>query len=342
MHIFVDESGVFARSTVRMTSVSVLAALVVPDSSVPFLQDGLERLALSWDLGTSEVKGRDLNETQFQAVHDLVAEHDTIAVLVAIDLGTHTENAITQHRLGQAARMTKHFGPEHHPNLLMQVKEIAARIERLPNQLYVQMVLLNTLINSVLQLAIVHYPQTSPAELGRFAWRLDAKSDKQTEYEELWKTLVAPFAQSQSLRQPMIFIEGADYSAFSKFENPDLTIPPEHLRPHVRNLDGVFSTFDIKKVMLEDIVIANSKAERGLQLADVLANCLRRACSNRLQPAGWLGLAKLLIKQPQSRQAIGVCQLSTAPSKKRIKDMPYGDVIIALEKGARPCVPDQI
>ena len=281
MHIFVDESGVFARSTAGTTSISVLAALVVPDPSVPLLQDGVGRLAASWGLGTLEVKGRDLGETQFQAVHNLLADHDTIAVLVAIDLGTHTEDAITQHRLWQAARMTKHFGPEHHPDLLAQVKEIAARIEKLPNQLYVQMVLLNSAIDSVIQLAIVHYPQTSPAELGRFAWRLDAKSDKQTEYEDLWKILVAPFAQSKSLRQPMVFVRGADYSAFGKFENPDLPSPPEHLRQHIPNPDGVFSTFDIKKVMLEDLVFTDSEIERGLQLADVLANCFRRACHNR-------------------------------------------------------------
>jgi hypothetical protein len=341
MHIFVDESGVFAQSTSGTTSVCVLAALIAPDPSVSLLQGGFERLAESWGINTREVKGRNLDETQFQAVHDLLAKYDTILTLVAIDLGTHTEDMITRHRLNQAARMTKHFGPEHHPNLLAEVKEIATRIEKLPDQLYVQMVLLTHLINSVLQLAIVHYPQTSPPELGRFAWRLDAKSDKQTEYEELWKILVAPFAQSQSIRQPMLFIRGADYSAFSKFENPDLLSPPEHLRSHLRNPNAVFSTFDIKKVMLEDLVFTDSKAGRGLQLADVLANCFRRACNNRLQPAGWLGLTKLLMKDPRSGQAIQFYQLLTTPFERRIKDMPYGDVVIALEAGARSCVLDQ-
>lgn len=339
MHIFIDESGVFALPSTSTASVSVIAALIVPDISLTVLQNEIGELAVTWGFNTSEVKGRNLNETQFQTIHELLAKHDTIVVFTGIDLGMHTEEGITRHRLTQAARLTKYFTPEHHPNLLKETKELAKKMENLSNQLYIQMVLLHMTIEYVLQLAVIHYPLTNPSELERFAWRLDAKGETETEYEEIWKTLVAPFTESKSMRQPMIFLEGADYSAFHKFENPDLSTPPEHLRQHIPNPNGVFSTFNIGKIMLEDLVFADSKKEKGLQFADVLANCFRRACHNRLQTIGWLGLTKLLMKHPIYMQAIQFCQLSTSPTTRRIKDLPYGHVIIALEEGARACLP---
>jgi hypothetical protein len=44
----------------------------------------------------------------------------------------HSLEAIIQHRDSQAERLTAHLGPEHHPELIADVKALAERLKNTP------------------------------------------------------------------------------------------------------------------------------------------------------------------------------------------------------------------
>jgi len=302
VHIFIDESGVFVVPSDERVSVSVVAAVVVPNSNVGALKRDVARLSGGWGIADGEIKGRELTESRFAAILDVLFAHDVFAVIGAVDLGGHTEAEVTEHRRLQAARITANLNASRDPALRSQVGELVRRVEALPGQLYVQMFLLTRVISSVVRLATVLHPDAPPMDLDRFAWRLDAKDRSRTEYENLWKTLVAPFAESLS-----------------------------------RDPDSPFSRLDAKRVLLEDLSFANSRTDVGLQIADVVANCFRRACCGRLKSAGWSGLGRLLMKDPRLGHAIVFCELG-ATAGGRAGSEAYADVVRTLEREARSFV----
>jgi hypothetical protein len=223
MHIYIDESGSFVLSHEQRSSLSCVAALIVSESEHDALLSGFETLAGAWGYSFSEIKGRNLNESQFAEVIKLLCEFKhTFLRLAAIDVGLHSESVVTNHKKRQAREMRNRMGSQFHPALVSQVYELAARIEETSNQLYVEFVLLTQLVTSVIQTSTLYYSQSEPGSLSRFRWRIDAKAESSTDYEQMWRLLVTPFTQSQSLRRLALFLRGGDYSAFSRFQNPDL------------------------------------------------------------------------------------------------------------------------
>jgi hypothetical protein len=313
------------------------AALIVSESEHDALLSGFETLAEAWGYSSSEIKGRSLNESQFAEVIKLLhGFKHTFLRLAAIDVGLHSESVVTNHKKRQAREMRNRVGSQFHPALVRQVYELADRIEGTSNQLYVEFVLLTQLVTSVLQTSTLYYSQSEPGSLSRFRWRIDAKADSPTDYEQLWRVLVMPFVQSETLRSPMIFLKGGDYSAFSRFENPDLPRAPEYLAQAVKDPTVTFSSFSVNRVMQEDLAFHDSKSTRGLQLVDILASCFRRACHGRLQREGWEDIGRVVMTDPQDVQALKLCALShEITQRSTVQDMPYMAVLDEIESKAR-------
>jgi hypothetical protein len=52
--------------------------------------------------------------------------------------------------------------------------------------------------------------------------------------------------------------------------------------------------------IMQNMIFAQSHTNIGLQIADILANCIRRAISNRLQFDGWKYLSSLIVRRKQN------------------------------------------
>jgi hypothetical protein len=64
---------------------------------------------------------------------------------------------------------------------------------------------------------MILYSQILPRESGSFSWTFDSKEiNKLTDWENWWKTMIAPKFQSTALREPMIKLEEGDYTYFDR------------------------------------------------------------------------------------------------------------------------------
>jgi hypothetical protein len=107
----------------------------------------------------------------------------------------------------------------------------------------------------VVQTATLYYAQRRPAELGHFHWFVDAKDKQQiSTYDDIWSTMVMLAIQSRSFREPLIQLQGADYSAFERFCRVS-PAPPDYLRG-VGSDTSPFEYIDLNAVMREHFSIA--------------------------------------------------------------------------------------
>lgn len=336
MRIYIDESGTFACFPEARNSVSCVAALVVPETVHEYLMTEFSSAATSWGFASKEVKGRLLNEDQFdQAIRLVLKTGWAFLRIAAIDVGLHTNAMIEDHKRRQAdifrASMDERFAEP----VVNQVHEFADRIEALPNQLYVESVLLTEIVASVIQTSSLWFSQVDPPALGKFAWSVDAKDRKPTEYENLWRFLVLPGVQDIFLQSQAIFMTEGDYSHFAPYENPGLPEAPIHLKNALANPKESFSSFSVNRIM-EDLEFKDSEQDPGLQLVDVLGNCFRRACNQRLQRAGWSNLGFVIMRDPRTDLALQLCTLSHAiPRFYPFEDMPYASTLDEIASKAR-------
>ena len=246
MRIYIDEAGSFTTFSETRSSISCVAALVVPESVHDKLLADFETLSGSWRVSNAEVKGRLLSENHFdQTICTVYDTRFAFLRVAAIDMGLHTVAMIEDHKKRQAERLRKPMDDRFNPAFVDHVCGLASQIQNLAPQLYVEFFLLTQLVASVIQTSTLLFSQLEPSCLSCFSWRVDAKDRQVTKYEELWKTLVLPFLESQTLRSQMIFLAEGDYSYFTPFENPDLPTAPDHLRDTVKFPDETFSSFSV-------------------------------------------------------------------------------------------------
>lgn len=239
--MFIDEAGGFQTSPIR-SRVSAVAALLVPESVARGLFRRFRRLSRPWKRGKPEVKGSQLDEAQAAQVIAAVRRYDVLLVAVAIDMAMHSASAVQAHKVGQAAKIRASKLPGMPKHRLDEFEARAARTEALPDQLYVQSVLLTTLVDAVVRVGSLYYVQRIPKTLGNFAWRIDEKDPKKiTTYEALWQEVVRPYLQTISLSKPHMYLDEADYSWFDRYARTEPEAPA-HLRKHLRKPRTPFET----------------------------------------------------------------------------------------------------
>jgi hypothetical protein len=291
MYIFIDEAGGFQTPS-RSSLVSCVAALLVPEGLAMTLFRKFRRVTRPWRVAAAEAKGSQLSEDQIAEVISVVRRFDVLLIAVAIDMGLHSEAGISRHKKDQVAKLAENLSPFMSSGMRAKVENLASRMERLSTQLYVQSLLLTLLVQSVLQVGTLYYVQRIPRTLGSFVWRPDAKDTRITEYERLWLEIVGPFLETMSISSPLSELEGADYSAFSKYRG-EMAEVPEHLREHVSRRKRPFTYINLDLV-LGDLKFSASHRLTGIQIVDTLAAAVRRACNGTLQRTGWKGLGRLM------------------------------------------------
>lgn len=293
---------------------------MIPSSIEATLFGEFSALLSSWPNSGTEIKGSKLDEAQAAKLIELASRHDVIVNFFAVDMATHGESVVNDVKARQAAAIRAKLTPEHHPPIAAQLRELAAAIQRMPNQLFLQAFLTIELVLKVIQDSTLYYAQRLPAELGSIAWTIDQKNRTITEMETTWSTLVLPMSESHFARTPLLTLKEADYSHFDA--RYGIAADDKEMSRHVLWVREAYGIRDLDRppglnaglLLSEQRQFADSAGSLGLQLADMLATILRRALNNRLQSPGWENYGRLLLADKSSTP---ILQLGPAPQSGR-------------------------
>jgi hypothetical protein len=324
VHIFIDESGQFIPLDGKRSKAAAVVAIVVPSAGRTRLFWEFRRLKRALGARGGELKGAALHEDAVREVLRLLRRHDVIAEAVVIDVGAQHEQGVTEFRLRQAEKLIEHITREHQPTLIQDVLANQDAMRDLANQLFIQAYCYWELVPRLVETATLFWVQRRPQELSSFVWRVDAKGDRITSMERLWTTLIGPMVTARDV--PMIMLQGADYSFFSRFDTraPDGLDIPERI------------VTDLKKVLREDFAFASSERDLGLQLADIVAATLTRALNGTLQPGGWGDLGPLFVgRREQTIRLIALNEADTEPHSVPVTDTHWSRTLISLQDAAR-------
>ena len=317
MHIFLDESGTFALPAPGTFSPSIVGALVVPDFKLAKLEQRYARLRHRLPKDAGEVKGRLLNEAQVAQVVDLLRRNSGLFFAHVIETGLEDKDLIRLHREGAAEAMTKHLTDRHFDSLKADVWARRRQLEEMSVPLYLQYALMSELLTDVLRTATLYWAQRRMPEIISFRWMVDGKSpDGQTKAEEWWDIVKGASVQSKLAREPLIALEGLDYSAFDeKFRGPT----PQYLRETIVPHDQSFSL----NLMLDEHFTFSSGNDFGLELVDILTNATRRALKGNLSEAGWRGIPGLMVHG--RGEYLKMRTLRPMPAKENV---PYSSLLV--------------
>lgn len=318
MDIRIDESGGFIPLGAGSHRISAVGALVLPTLRLDELYAAYRALRVGFPTRQGEVKGSALGEMEVMAVIQLLMDYDVLFDAVTCDAASHRRRDVVGFQSQQVDMLRSSVGHHHHPEMVAEVHDLAARLRSLPPQLFIQFQMTIELVDRVLRHAPLYLVQRSPEELASFRWIVDAKDHQLTTYEELWSKLVYPSQMARTAKDPHPALEGADYSHFEPFlvKNPDLRGPP-YSPADPSNLRAI----DLRKVLMDGLSFENSKTDLGLELVDIVTNALTRAMNGRLQRPGWENIGKLMVRESQTLRIIAFrAQKAERDRTIRVKD----------------------
>ena len=276
MNIFVDESGSFVSAS-KEGSWNSIVAYMAPEFERRRLDDALKNLKRAARATPKrELKIRDvLEEDYFMFLRRLGRLNGTL-FSVATDAGLNTDLEIRHHRTNQADRIIAHKEKMLHESGRRSLQSLSDQVRNLSPQLYIQLQCQVLLISSVIRYGTLYFAQRYPKSLGRFRWRIDQKNSTRTEYEKAFLTMTPPMLQSITLKDPLPMLEGADYTAFSRFEYPEGEAPTFLQEVYGIEKTGDAGGLNIGKLIREDLEFVDSEYSLGVQVADLLAAGIRR------------------------------------------------------------------
>lgn len=275
MHIFLDESGSFARSTKR-NSFCLVVAYVVPEATLSAVEEAI--LWFRHDAGSplgGELKRRDSPEWAYLKFLERLKVLNGIAVAVATDSSLNGQ--VADHRRLQAKKIRDNAPKMIHEQGKKMVNDLADAMMRLSDQNYVELFCRTYLAWEVVKISTLYFSQRVPETLGTFSWRFDQKSLTRNRFETTFEAIAPAFMQTISMRETLIQLVEADYSAFNRFswegEEPDWlpSLKPGHDRVNAG------------KIWREDLDFVDSKRVLGVQAADLIASGLYGVLRGNLQ-----------------------------------------------------------
>ena len=276
MQIFIDEAGLFTRTT----GWSVVCALALPDREVGRVRRKLAFLTKNWPKAPSgELKGGSLDANHLKALVDLLFARDALLHAVAIDIAAENEAGLKDHKNKQAALLTAHLTSEHHTDLIAEIWVLRNTLEAMPVQLYIQSILMVELTHTVIERTTMYFSQRRPQELGQFKWIIDAKDPRRiTTQEKWWRDTLGPLQESRSRRKPIGRVDDPhfDYQFFDK------SYEMEKQMWYSDKPSEVITGYDIKKILSDQISFKDSRSDILLQAADILTNFLRRILMGKI------------------------------------------------------------
>jgi hypothetical protein len=223
----------------------------------------------------------------------------------------------------QAEQIIKHKDKMIYHSARDGLQDLSEQVATLSPQLYVQLQCQLKLISRIILSGILYFVQRSPMHLGRFRWRIDQKNSNKTEYEKAFATVSPAFLQSISLYDPLIKLNGADYSAFKRFEYSADNRPKFLRETYGVDIDENQPATNIGLIMREDIEFVDSKRNLGVQVSDLLAcgirRCLRQGFANNELAARLFG--QLMVQGDRGQIPVQLFRFSNleAPVSKQLE-----------------------
>ncbi|GLQ89158.1 DUF3800 domain-containing protein [Dyella flagellata] len=269
MHIFVDESGTFAKSKSR-GSWCVVAAYAIPEAPYAKAKEVLRGLKMKCGVKYDvEIKRKDIDELRYFELLSDLSKIDGIGVAVATDASLN--GGAEEHQEQQALKIEKYAPNMVYPEGRQMLLDLAKDLRGLSEQNYVELVCRVQLVYDVLQLAINYYAQRLPGTLSNFRWSFDGKDTSQNPFETMLQLMVGPLLQSKTLHEPFGMMDWADYSKMARFEFKG----EAPWLPKRESNGRKAPAWNVGLIWREHLEFADSKGSPGVQLADFLASGLR-------------------------------------------------------------------
>lgn len=274
MHIFVDESGTFAK-TPEVGSFCVVGAVAVPESSMRKLVLALERFKIRHGFSRSdEVKLRDLKESAYRQWLEELSTIDVIALAVATD--SSFNSSAGAHKEIQASKIEEQVPMMIFDAGKAMVQDLATRLRSISDQNYSELLARLHLVKDVFQLSTLYYSQRKPGALASFKWKFDGKDIRENDFERIFRDLAPVMLQTMSLEDGGFKkVQGGNYSHFDRSFRLDGDAS-WLLGPGAS--DGVKPELSsIGKMWKSDLAFVRSHEHPGVQVADLLVSGIGRA-----------------------------------------------------------------
>ena len=321
MNIFLDESGSFVSSPKR-DSWNCIVAYVTPESERKRIQGVLT--CLKQATGTSyknEIKLRNVREKDYFNFLARLGKLNGVLFTVATDAGQNRIADVMIHRERQVAKIAEHKDLMHYESGRRAVEKLSNQVRGISPQLYVQLLCQVRLISLIVRYGILYFAQRFPKSLGKFRWRIDQKNSIRTEYERAFETLTPALLQTISLGEPLLMLPSADYSAFQRFNYLEGETPTYLKTVYGIDIRHEALSLNIGQLIREDLNFVDSKANQGVQVADLLAagmrRCLRTEFTDNLTAARLLG--SLMVQREENKPPVWLLGFSEAEERVGIR-----------------------
>jgi hypothetical protein len=283
---------------------------------------------------SAEVKRRNVDERQYFSLLRELGEIDAIAVALVTDSSHNGDPHL--HKAEQARKILNQVPKMRTAEGAQVVSELANDVRRLSDQNYIELVLRSMLVWQIIQTSTLYYVTRTPATLGSFRWKFDQKDLRRNHFETTFERLSGTFVQTMSIDDPLICIEGADYSHFHRLASegpiPDW-MPISAVRAGAQAVNGGV-------IWRQDLDFVDSKHHVGVQVADLIVSgirgCLRRGFADNEQAAELIG--KLLVKPARGDDVIRFRSFS-APDDARV-DPAVARLVQTMQRHARHMIPE--
>jgi len=173
MRIYIDEAGTFVAPATGADSYSFVLTLAVPSAVEALLFYDFLRLRDEWSVRGIEIKGSTLDEFQTAQVIEVCKCHDVLVNFHAANMATHKDVLVEDFKKRQADALLAHLTPQHKQTLVQSLQQMADKIRKMPNQLFLQAITTIELLLRTVHESTLYYVQRTPAELGDIAWIID-------------------------------------------------------------------------------------------------------------------------------------------------------------------------
>ncbi|MBA4328966.1 MAG: hypothetical protein C0428_12125 [Polaromonas sp.] len=266
----------------------------------------------------------------FQFLEDL-AKLNGVVFAAATEMSLNSPDLASHHQSMQAEAVVKYKEKMLHESMRQALTDLSNAVKKLPPNLYAQLMFQITLFHDVVARGVLYFVQRFPQTLGEIRWRVDQKDVIPTEYEKVFRRMLPAILQSISMREPIMMVQGFDYSYLKNYEFPPGE-KPTFLQStyNLPDADGL----DLGKMVGGNFKFVDSKKVIGVQIADLLASGIRRFLKSEFldNDTAAMLLGRLTVQAQKSKLPLKLVALSTdaivkGSLAKRLK---------LLDKHARP------
>jgi hypothetical protein len=332
MNIYIDESGTFVNSN-KKGSWSVVSAYMSPETESRKLETILKETKLkSGNTHSDEIKLKNLSENNYFEFLTKVNSLKGVVLCSGTDAFYNTDKIIKEHQDFQVEGILKFIDKMHYESGKSAVNFLSSQIQKLSPQLYIQLQCQVNLIHNIINRAITYFIQRYPNSLRKFKWEIDQKNSGWNNFEDAFEKITPALLQTRSLEDPSLLLRGYDYEKYMKHyiyaekEKPDYL-----LEQYGIDIEG--STWNVQKIIRDNISFGDSKKSVGLQIIDLIVSGVRRCLRGEFKNNNKAGilLGHLMMQNFEQKPSVSLLSFD----KKAKVDIVANNVVKTMSKYSR-------